>query len=474
MNPFRLALTLLGLFVVLGGPAQAADKASAQPPYRFLILIDSSSNMRRLANITPTAVYDLIYDGLLGRMQDGDVYGVWTFNETVDTEFYPPLIWDRKNSKVQAQSVDAQVRKLKYQNKPRLEEAIREINTIVQRSDDLTVVIVHDGSGVMFGTPFDLPITTLYRQFQKDMLKSERPFLTSFVVQDKKMIGWSVDAAGGTIGVPVFPRKPLVTQTTPTNTVKKVVKAVEPEKQPEPKKAPPASIVVKGPIKPPVTVTNTPAVTPAPKPAPKVVEAPKPALTTKSATVAEAPKPMPKPELTITTPVEPKPFQPVMEAAKPAPLPAPASPAQNSSVPIPSPAPKAALAEPTLQLTPPPTGDPVHPSDITPVKLATQPEAVPAQAVTQPKAIPAKETPIAAAPPASAAVAAAKAVDSAAQLAQTAVVTPPVAGPNWVKIVFGILCFGGAVGLLVLLLGRKSTPAAHGSVISRSMDNDRR
>jgi hypothetical protein len=64
-------------------------------------------------------------------------------------------------------------------------------------------------------------------------------------------------------------------------------------------------------------------------------------------------------------------------------------------------------------------------------------------------------------------------VDSAAQLAQTAVVTPPAAGPDWMKIVFGIICLGGAIGL-VLLIGRKSRPAMHGSVISRSMDNDRK
>ncbi len=476
MNPFRLALTLLGLFAALGLQAQPADKSAALPPYRFLILVDASSNMRRLDNITATVVYDLIYDGVLGRMQTGDVYGVWTFNDTVDTEFYPPMIWDKNSQRTQAQSVDAQLRKLKYQGKPRLEEAIRQVNNVVQRSDELTVIIVHDGSGVMFGTPFDLPITTLYRQFQKDMVKSERPFLTSFIVRDKQMAAWSVDAAGGSIGIPFFPRKALTTQATPTNAVKKAAKPVEPEPQPEPKKAPPASIIVKGPIKPPTAATNAPATATTPKPAPKPPEVPKPELTTKSAPATVAPKLMPKPELTPTAQTESKPFQPVMDNAAPKPL--PTSPAQNSSTPIPSPAPKPALTAPALQLTPPAASNPVNPGDIPPVKAPPAVEVV-SETASKPApspATPAKPAPVAPTaptPPSTpTATAAAKAVDAAAQLAQTAVVTP-APGPDWLKISFGILCLGGAIGI-ALMMTRKSRSPAHGSVISRSMDNDRR
>lgn len=483
MNRLRfhqyLWVLLLPLLWFTGTVTHGATPSTAA---RFLIVVDTSSGMRKLDNVSATVVYDLVYDGILGRMDNGDSLAVWTFNETVDTEFYPPTEWNRNYSRSLAQSIDAQLRKAKYGGRANLDGAIRAINSVITKSDDLTVIIVHDGSGVMFGTPFDLPITTLYRQFHKDMLKNDRPFLTSFLVKDKKMIGWSVDAAGGTIGIPILPRKP-VTPPAPTNTVAKATtpKPAEPEKQLEPKKTPPAPIIVKGPLKP---ATNSVPAQAATKPTPKPTEKPAAEMNTKSAPVSVETKPVTKPEVTSTVPATSKPFQPVFDngASKATP---PPSAAQNSSTPIPSPAPKPNLGEPTMQLAQSTTKEPVQAADIVPVKtpeptaptIEVKPVLLPEQ-VPPPPVKPAPTNAITPSPaktavPPAAANAAQKTVDAAANLAQTAVVTPVQTGPDWMKLSLGVLCLGGAIGIS-LYFTRKNRQVAHGSVISRSMDHGKK
>jgi hypothetical protein len=472
MKLLRLVLLALLLFIGVPAPAQPAA-TSTTPPFRFLILVDNSTNMKRLDEVTPTVIHDLVQDGIYGRMMPGDVYAVWTFSDEVDTTFTPPLVWQPNLARTQAQAIDRQIRRVKYQGKARLEEAVRQLAPIASQSDDLTIIILHDGSGVMFGTPFDLQVTAIYRQFYKDMIKNERPFVTALVVQDKKMIGWAVDAAGGAPSIPYFPRKPKPGDAPPTNTVAKATKPAtppikpDPQPAPAPKKAPPASIIVKGPINKPVSPsTNAPAVAPA-KPAtqPPATIKPKPAT---------IPTPEPKPDVTSAQP----PKVATVETPKPAtPV---ATITTSASAPVPSPSPKPTLTEPVVAITASRPEDVVKPSDIVPVKTEpAKPAEKPVvaqvhQTASAPAPIPKPEPAPAPTPtPAPAAtVAASKAVDSAAQLAQTAVVVPPASGPDWLKLGFGCLFLAGAI-LTAYFLMRRPASAAHGSVISRSMDRDK-
>ena len=462
MKLLRLALISLVMLFCASAPAQSS--VGKAPPFRFIILVDSSFSMRRLDEITPTLVYDLIVDGIYGRMQSGDVYAVWSFDEEVDTAFSPPLVWRPELAKSQAQAIDQQIRKIKYKGKPKLEAAIAKLTPIASQSDDLTIFILHDGSGVMYGTPFDLKITAIYKQFYKDMAKNERPFITGLAVQDKKMVAWSVDAAGGAPTIPNFPRKPRPGEAPATNTVAKVSKpneAPKPAPTPEPKKVVP-SIIVKGPLKPQSKTTNAPVATATKPPAPKPTPQPAPAMQPK-ATPVNAPEP--KAELSqstttkMTVPTEPTPNTPAASSATAS---APAA--------IPSAIPAATLAEPSFSITPSPT-EVVKASDIVP--LPQEPETKPAPpAIAKPVVVPTSVETAPSRPSAPAAVAAVKAVDTAAELAQTAVVVPPTGGPDWLKLSLGVICFIAAI-VAVFFLGRRKQAPAHGSVISRSMNQDK-
>ncbi len=456
MKYLRLALLTLALLIGVSAPAQPAP--GKIPPFRFLVLVDSSSNMRKLDALTPTVVHDLIQDGVYGRMLPGDLYSVWTFDEMVDTSFTPPTSWHPTLARAQAQAVDQRIRQIKYGGKAKLEAAVKKLNTIVNQSeDDLTIVIVHDGSGVMFGTPFDLPVTAIYRQFQKDMTKNGRPFITTFLVRDKKMVAWAVDAAGAPPTLPYLPRRPRPGDAPPTNTVSKATKPAtsqpEAEPAPAPKKPAPASIIVKGPIKPATSATNVPPVVTA-KPPITVVAPAKP-----------LPTPEPKLEVSLTAPKMVTPVS-INETAPPAQI--ATSPAPSTAVTIPSSAPKPIITEPVVTITPSRPEETVKASDIVPIKAepvkVTEPpvKAAPtvASATTTPSPLPAP-----------AAVAAAKTVDTAAQMAQTAVVVPT--GPNWDRLLLGFIFLGAAIAAIIFLM-RRNQSAAHGSVISRSMNRDKR
>ncbi|HEY1169857.1 MAG TPA: hypothetical protein VGH19_00685 [Verrucomicrobiae bacterium] len=466
MKHFRTAL-----FALLFCLSLAVQGQSKPPAYQFLILIDSSSNMRRLDEITPTIVHDLVKDGIYGRMRDGDLYGVWTFSDNVDVNFIEPTTWQKDKAGSQAQSIDGQLRRVKYQSKAKLEEAIKRIKQVALQSDELTVLIIHDGSGVMFGTPYDLQITALYRQFYKDMSKNERPFITSFIVQDRKMTAWAVDAAGSTLSIPLFTRKSDKKETPATNIAAKATKPVELETKPEPPPAPapkkpaPAPIIVKGPLKPASTnapVTPKPAVTPAPP------------LEVKPQTAPIAP-PSPKAEITSETRMTLASSESAAKPFVPVGLPVPSTDSKPAT--IQSSAPKATIAEPVVTITPSASTEAVKPSDIVPIKVElAKPETKPAAEVKEPvtsKSAPAT-VPVTAPPPepankTPATTAASKTVDTATQFAQTAVVVPPER--DWVKIGLGLLCLAAAI-IAVFFLTKRNQPA-HGSVISRSMNRDR-
>lgn len=455
-----LRLTLALLAVLIGSHGHAQTPSSKAAPYRFLILVDTSTNMRKLEEMTPTVLYDMIEDGMFGRMQPGDVYSVWTFSDTVDTSFTAPLVWRPELSHSQAQAIDLQYRRIKSSGKAKLDEVMRTLNPLISHSDDLNIFIIHDGSGVMFGTPFDLQVTSIYRQFYKDMNKNGRPFVTSFAVQKKKIVAWAVDAAGGNPTLPNYPRKSDKPPT--TNTVAKATKPTMPTPEAPPKKPAPEPIIVKGPLKKPEP-TNAPpkvAVKPMVAPAP-TIEAP-PVATPPKAT--PTPPSEPKPELTQTTAPKVE-VAVVNEAPKPATMVVTSAP---SAVSLPSPTPRANLTEPSAAIAASHPDETIKPSDIVPMKFAPEPAVVkPVEAPVAKTTVPEPKT--AAANPVPETVS--KTVDTAAELAQTAVVVPPTGGPDWVKLSLGVACFIAAIAA-IFFLTRRAQPAAHGSVISRSMNKD--
>ena len=78
-------LILVGLAV----PSFAAQNATNTAPEgnRYLFIVDTSASMKRMESSVRATLHDLVFTGFDGRMQKGDTFGLWTFNEKTYAEF---------------------------------------------------------------------------------------------------------------------------------------------------------------------------------------------------------------------------------------------------------------------------------------------------------------------------------------------------------------------------------------------------
>ena len=291
-----------------------------EDPHEFLFVLDASSGMKRFAPSARTAIATLIANGAQGRMRRGDVFTLWLFQDNVITNAFKTERWLSEISMAQAGTLARNLEPLKFSGKSNQDGAVAAFMDRIKQGRPMTVFLISSGSEVLFGTPFDLPVSTIYVEHAKEMSAQKRPYVTTLVARNGEIKAWSVDAAGAPIRIPELP-----------------------DDKPAPQEKPP--------VRPKAEI-------PPPKPAPSVASITPPARTKP---VAPAPTPVtPKPE--PVAPV-PKPVVPTPEI-KPKPVESPKAPAV--SVPLEKPAapkPKATAPEP-------------KPTNASPVNVAAKPAAV--------------------------------------------------------------------------------------------------
>src|SRR3954463_2838580 len=136
---------LIGLACLAG----STGRSEAPPPNpvdgnRFLFVVETSAATARLAHGGRQAVFDLIFTGIAGQMKPGDTFGLWTFNDKVSAGVYPMQLWDPDNNMELATSVGQFLRAQKYQNKGRLDLAVKQIMPVARTVQDLNIFIISD------------------------------------------------------------------------------------------------------------------------------------------------------------------------------------------------------------------------------------------------------------------------------------------------------------------------------------------
>jgi hypothetical protein len=201
----RLALcTVLLLLPVDAWPApeQAASSAkAAQSGNRYLIVVENSASMQKRDERLRQAVFDLVYSGILGRLEAGDTFGLWLYNSDVDPRF-PMQIWDPAARLDLGTRVNTFVRDRGYQHRANPEELARSLGSVVESVGDLTVVIFSDGNDKMTGTPFDREINAFYRELGPELEKAREPFITALVYERRQLVAYAVARPGETLSLP--------------------------------------------------------------------------------------------------------------------------------------------------------------------------------------------------------------------------------------------------------------------------------
>jgi hypothetical protein len=424
------------------GPASAAEaRGTNVSAGRYLIIVETSLSMNRRATNTQKVIGDLLVSGLNGQLRPGDTVGLWTFSEDLNAGSFPLQLWTPQTRQRIAVGVVEFLRRQAYEKPARLEKVLAPMMRVVKDSDKITVLLISGGDEKVSGTPFDSEINESYKLNSSEQRKLRQPFVTVLRARKGEFIGWNVSMPPWPVEFPEFPPEPQVAKS-PVSQEKP--KSEQPK--PEPTKPTVPSLIVIG-----------------KKPEP-------PASSPTNATPTEPAKAETTPETAQTRPAESRPT--TITTITQQVVVVPSAPAKSETVPLAkiettsSPAPVTVIVPDKPKAQPAPETAPGAADSVSSTNVATTIGAI---APTPVQPAPATSSPVAAAkseptPPAPAPM----------PVAQTAVATPSETIFNRTGILIaGMVLLLVALGLVYALTRRSRTPTQV-SLITRSMDRDKK
>jgi hypothetical protein len=259
-----LMLTAL-LGAIFMAPALRAQPATRKVDNRFLLVFDTSAEMKRRLAAVQKTLNLILATSVNGQLHSNDSIGVWTFDQELQTGQFPLQRWKPDNAVMIASNINAFVGSRRYSKKTGFEALVPLLNQVAHRSERLTVVIFCDGNGELHGTPYDTGINQVFQQRQGERQKARLPI----VIVLHSQLGEYIDCVVSFPPQPVsFPEFPPLPEPAPPQV----------EKAPAPRpKVPPLIIIGTPPTNrapPPVpkpAPTNPPLMTATSTPAPAVI-----------------------------------------------------------------------------------------------------------------------------------------------------------------------------------------------------------
>jgi len=209
-NPFARGARVLA---ALGAGCFMVSVATAQPAAssvdsRYLLIFDTSSAMKSRVPATQYVVERLFFSMMNGQFQAGDSIGVWAFDRKLRLGGFPLQRWLPQNAATIASDITNFVRLQRYSKSTRFDVVMPDVNSLVQDSERLTVLIFCDGDGEIKGTPYDNAINTVLKQNQSALSKANETFIVVLRSQLGRYIGYTVNSSAMGVNLPNFPPLP--------------------------------------------------------------------------------------------------------------------------------------------------------------------------------------------------------------------------------------------------------------------------
>jgi len=211
-RPFIFAVLLAGIFLV---PAVHAQPAARNVDNRFLLIFDTSSNMKRRLPAVQKALNDMLATSLSGQLHPGDTIGVRTFDQDLHAGQFPLQHWEPDNAEMITSNITAFVGKQRYTKTTRFDALLPLLNQVVGGSERLTVLIFCDGKGEIHGTPYDVAINQIFQQRQGERQKARLPIVIGLRSQRGQYTGCTVSFPPLPVSLPAFPPLPEATHAPP-------------------------------------------------------------------------------------------------------------------------------------------------------------------------------------------------------------------------------------------------------------------
>ena len=250
MQPKRMIRGAWLLAVMLGGlaavPELRAQPAARKVESRFLLVFDTSAEMKHRVTAVQNAISNVLATGANGQLHSDDSIGVWTFDQQLQTGQFPLQRWKPDQAGQIAAAINTFVGSQRYAKKTGFDMVLPMVNKVVQSSERLTVVIFCDGYGEFYGTPYDQGINQVFQERQAERQKSRRPIVVVLRSQLGQYVDCMVSFPPQPVSFPEFPPLPEPAPVAP--------KAVPPPPRPS---------------VPPLIIIGTPPVSRVPPPVPK-------------------------------------------------------------------------------------------------------------------------------------------------------------------------------------------------------------
>jgi hypothetical protein len=167
--------------------------------------------MDRLKQVTLDTVHELILSGMYGRIQRGEVLGIWPFKSDVDRKLSRPIHWSARERVDLANFIFRKLRDVSFSKESSLGAAMTAIMAEAGRSERLTVFLITSGAEPFRGTGFDPEINAVFQQHGDAMSAARRPFVSVLVFEGGEVVAHAVTPGGRPIYIPRAPDVGVVT-----------------------------------------------------------------------------------------------------------------------------------------------------------------------------------------------------------------------------------------------------------------------
>jgi hypothetical protein len=196
------------LIIALLAPAAWAQTNSTQTlsSNRWLFVVDTSRVMQHRAEAIRQVAATLLANGMTGQMRRGDTVGIWTYDAELHAGKFPVHTWTPENSRVFARDVFGFLQAQKFEKESRLGQVVPSWNVVVSNSEILTIILISGGEEKIKGTPFDDAINDIYEGWRDQQEKGHMPFVTVLRAEHGRITNQRVNMPPWPLELPPLPQ----------------------------------------------------------------------------------------------------------------------------------------------------------------------------------------------------------------------------------------------------------------------------
>lgn len=204
----RVLRILAAVAGIVFGALALAPAQEIQVESRFLFVFCTSKDMKARIPATQLEMNMLLSTGLHGELHAGDSVGVWTFGKEVKTGQFPLLRWMPDDAATVAAAINKFIGKQSYWQTNDFRMLMPYLQSVVDGSPRLTILIFCDGESPFAGSLYDTGINPAFMQRSIDSKKAKQPFVIVMRSQHGRYVGCSVNFPPGMVSLPDFPPLP--------------------------------------------------------------------------------------------------------------------------------------------------------------------------------------------------------------------------------------------------------------------------